>query len=139
MKDINNLTKEKRLGYIIYSLFFIVGYRMCDGQQAILDLIKAGEKLPPEMIAIHQKQIEDFDKMNAKIVKIEKDLEELKTNSKVTDEKVDKILNLLTSNKSLNPLFSKLLDVKYFWLWLIIITGLIFGVNFESIIDHFSK
>lgn len=112
---------------------------MCDGQQAILDLIKTGEKLPPEMIAIHQRQIEDFNKMNAKIVKIEKDIEELKTNSKITDEKVDKILNLLTSNKSLNPLFSKLLDVKYFWLWLIIITGLIFGVNFESIIDHFSK
>lgn len=112
---------------------------MCDGQQAILDLIKTGEKLPPEMIAIHQRQIEDFNKMNAKIVKIEKDIEELKTNSKLTDEKVDKILNLLTSNRSLNPFFSKLLDVKYFWIWLIIITGLIFGVNFENIIDHFSK
>lgn len=112
---------------------------MCDGQQAILDLIKTGEKLPPEMIAIHQRQIEDFNKMNAKIVKIEKDLEELKTNSKLTDEKVDKILNLLTSNGSLNPFFSKLLDVKYFWIWLIIITGLIFGVNFENIVNHFSK
>lgn len=114
---------------------------MC-GQRTVMDMLKTmpdNGGLSKAAMQLHEKQCEDFEKMNAKIVKIEKDIEELKTNSKLTDEKVDKILLLLTSNTSFSAFFTKLLDVKYFWLWLIIITGLIFGVNFENIIDHFSK
>lgn len=115
--------------------------KMC-GQKTVMDMLKTmpdNGGLSKTAMLLHEKQCEDFEKMNAKIVKIEKDIEELKTNSKLTDEKVDKILLLLTSNTSFNAFFSKLLDVKYFWLWLIIITGLIFGVNFERVIEIFSK
>ena len=64
-------------------------------------------------------------------------LEELKANTKITDEKVDKILTILTKASSVNFFLNKVIDTKYFWLWLVIITGLIFGVNFEKIMEIF--
>jgi hypothetical protein len=109
-------------------------------QKTILDVIKAQKDyggLSDGALLLHEKQCEDFEKMNAKIVKIEKDVEELKANTKITDEKVDKILTILTKASNVNFFLNKVIDTKYFWLWLVIITGLIFGVNFEKIMEIF--
>lgn len=109
-------------------------------QKTILDMIKTQKDycgLSDIALLLHEKQCEDFEKMNTKIVKIEKDVEELKANTKITDEKVDKILTILTKASNVNFFLNKVIDTKYFWLWLVIITGLIFGVNFEKIMEIF--
>lgn len=116
---------------------------MCEGQRMALEMIKRKKGaggITPEMILIHEKICEDFAKMQKEINEIKQDVSDIKgdisniqVSHKMTDEKVDKILEYLT-DKDKPSLFEMTLNSpngKYvFWtiIIIIIVIAAIFGV-----------
>lgn len=110
---------------------------MCEQRVALEMLESQDDKggLTPGALLLHKKQCEDYEKMDKRMTKIERDVAEIKAVQADTNQKVDTILQLLSTKQHTNPLLSKLIDIKYFWFWLILTTAAVCGINFEHIVD----
>lgn len=126
---------------------------MCDGQRMAIDIIKSkgGSGISPEMILIHEEICKDFAKMKQEINEIKKDVSDvkgdiadMKTRHKLTDEKVDRILELLNDKKNEQGIYEKTLNspnAKYVFYTLIVallIIAALFGVpltDFKGIVQ----
>lgn len=108
--------------------------------------------LTPAMYLLHKMQCEDFEKqqeslknMDIRMTKIEKDMAEVKAvqaEMKATQEdtlkKVDTILEMMKTHSkqsAFSVFLNKAMDIKYFWFWLILLTGALAGLNFEHIVE----
>lgn len=128
---------------------------MCE-QRVALEMIEAQQDkggLTPAMYLLHKMQCEDFEKqqeslnkMDIRMTKIEKDMAEVKAvqaEMKATQEdtlkKVDTILEMLKSSEvkptAFERFLDKVVDKKYYWFWLILLTGALAGLNFEHIAE----
>lgn len=121
---------------------------MCEGQKMALEMIKRKKScgITPEMILIHEKICEDFASMQKEVNDIKKDvslvkqdISSIKASHKLTDEKVDKILECLT-DKEKPSWFEMALNSpngKYVF-WIIILTLLIAAALFGIPLTGFS-
>lgn len=108
---------------------------MCE-QRVALEMLEKQEGnggLSPAAMLLHKKQCEDYEKMDKRMTKIERDVAEIKAVQADTSEKIDTILQLLNNKKP--SIFDKIVDIKYFWFWLILTTAAVCGVNFEHIVE----
>ena len=114
---------------------------MCK-QKAVLETlkqIKGKGSMSASQIKLAEAQCEDYQEMKKEITEIKQDVLALKESNVSLNGKVDTIgakLDLLiqqSENKPLLRILSDLKDNKFFWLWIVILTLLFFGVSIADL------
>jgi hypothetical protein len=114
---------------------------MCK-QKAVLETIKQMKgrgRMSASQIKLAEAQVEDYQDMKKEILEIKQDVLNLKDSNASLNGKVDTIgakLDLLIQQGENKPLLKTLVELsnnKFFWLWLLILTLLVFGVSISDL------
>lgn len=100
-------------------------------QRTALDMIMADEGhggLSPSAVLLHQKQCEDFEKMEKRMSDIEHKVDKLDKKIDTLDRKFDELTQLVAIKSSFKANLKEVVSSKIFIYLLIIVTGLLAGV-----------
>lgn len=102
-------------------------------EQAIDIVEELGDRIPKGQRTIFKALVEDNKKMEQRMTALEKtvsevksDVRDIKTDIKTLSKKIDTVIN---EKQNLWKFLGMLIKETRFWLWLIVITLLIFGVT----------
>lgn len=101
-------------------------------QRSALEMILAQPRhggLSKSAIILHQKQCEDFEKMQKEINLIKTDLQEVKANQSLMHQKIDNILALFYKRISLSGNLKEIMNNKVFLYLLITLMCALFGAS----------
>lgn len=104
---------------------------MCE-QRVALDMIKGQAKkggLSKAALFLHEKQCRDFEKMNARMTKIEEKLNHLEKKFDTVESKINLILETVDKYRSPFQAFKEILSNKVFLYLLITLLTAAFGVS----------
>ncbi len=105
---------------------------MCEQQRAALDIIKGQVKrggLSKSALILHEKQCQDFEKMENRMTVIETKVDALERKVDTMDGKIDRVLETLNNRSSLSDKVRDILNNKVFLYILITILCASFGVS----------
>lgn len=102
-------------------------------EQAIDIVEELGDHIPKSQKTIFKAIVDDNKKMEQRMTALEKTVSEMKSDVKNLNEKVENLCEKMDDfiNKKLGfwNFLSNLIKEKRFWVWLIVLTLLIFGIN----------
>ncbi|MBQ8251434.1 MAG: hypothetical protein IJY92_05945 [Alphaproteobacteria bacterium] len=105
-------------------------------QKSALDMILAQPKrggMSKSAILLHQKQCEDFEKMQKEINSIKDDIQHVKTTQEKMHQKLDSIIELVQNRRSFSYNMKEILNNKVFLYLLITLMCALFGVSVGEI------
>ena len=105
-------------------------------QKSALDMILAQPKrggMSKSAILLHQKQCEDFEKMQKEINLIKDDIQQVKTAQEKMHQKLDSLIELVQNKSSLPHNLKEIFNNKVFLYLLITLMCAIFGVSVGEI------
>lgn len=113
------------------------------GQKTALDMI---EKMPDyggmskSALLLHQKQCEDFEKMEKRMTEIEKKVSSVEKKVDCIQESLNELKKCLEKKSfPTRDFLMKISENKMFWAWLIVFTVLIFGASLSDLGSIFTN
>lgn len=118
--------------------------------EIVLETLKhSGVELPDGVTMVLEGIIEDnkkigerMDKIEEKVNQVQTELITIKDSLNDTNKSIDRLVGLVENSiqrrENLSNIFADLIKNKMFWIWLIVLTALIFGVSVADLSGLFS-